>query len=223
MCRDCPRAQRLRKWVPTPIWTLGMVQGCDAPAGPSDRMGFAWAARWDSNRMGRGTRTVDHGVQPDPGCARTSRDQHHRKCRRNGLRRLGGLGSCGGVDRVFDPARLRTDAGGPTVGRSPRRRPRRRRCLAARRGFGCHLLQSRRLARRMRRRNRVVGDPQHPCRPVAPAPFAARWLAPDESRGSTLACRTLHTRAAAQIRPPGGMSSLHPRTRAPRSDSLERR
>ena len=39
MCRECPRAQALRKWVRTPIWTLGMVQGGDAPAGPSDRMG----------------------------------------------------------------------------------------------------------------------------------------------------------------------------------------
>ena len=72
-----------------PFGLRGMVQRCDASAGPSHRMGFAWAARWASRRMGRGARTVDHGVQPDPGCARTSRDQHHRKCRRNGLRRLG--------------------------------------------------------------------------------------------------------------------------------------
>lgn len=170
MCRECPRAQALRKWVRTPIWTLGMVQGGDAPAGPSDRMGSAWAARWASRRMGRGSRTVDHRVRPHPGCARKSRDQHHRKCRRNRLRRLGGLGSCGGVDRVSDPARLRADAGRPNARRSPRRRPRRSRCLAARRGFGCHLLQSRRLARRTRRRHGVVGDPQHPRRPVAPAP-----------------------------------------------------
>jgi hypothetical protein len=171
--RECPRAQPLRKWVPIPIRRSGKCfPGYDALAAPSHGWGsrggemglMPYGPRWPHRRS---------WVQPDSGCARTSRDQHHRKCRRNGLRRLGGLGSCRGLDRVFDPARPRADACGPTAGRSPRRCPWRSRCIAAGRGFGCHLLQPRRLARRMRRRHRVVSDPQHPRRPIAAAPFAA--------------------------------------------------
>jgi hypothetical protein len=158
----------------------GAASGMRRTGRPEPSYGVRVVARWDSSRMGRGAHTVDHGVRPDPGWARNSRDQHHRKCRRNGLRRLGGLGCCGGLDRVFDPARLRADAGGPTAGRSPRRCPRRSGCIAARRGFGRHLLQPRRVARRMRWRHRVVGGAGRasPARwglPPSLWPPAGRW------------------------------------------------
>ena len=152
----------------------GNASGMRRTGRPEPSHGVRVAARWGSGRMGRGAHTVEYGVRADPGCARRSRDQRYRKCRRNGFRGLGGLGSCGELDRVFDPARRRADAGGPTAGRSPRRCPRRSGCIAARRGFGCHLLQPRRLARRMRWRHRVVGDSQHPRRPNAPAAARGR-------------------------------------------------
>ena len=40
--RECLRAQPLRKWVPTPIWTLGNASGMRRTCRPEPRMGFAW-------------------------------------------------------------------------------------------------------------------------------------------------------------------------------------
>jgi hypothetical protein len=40
--RKCPRAQPLRKWVPTPIWSLGNASGMRRTCRPEPRMGFAW-------------------------------------------------------------------------------------------------------------------------------------------------------------------------------------
>jgi hypothetical protein len=167
--RECPRAQALRKWAPTPIWTLGTASGMRRTGRPEPSYGVRVVARWDSIRMGRGAHTVDHGVRPDPGCARNSRDQHHRKCRPNGFAGWVVLGVVAGwVACSIPPDCESTQAVRLLVGVLGRSG-----CIAARRGFGRHLLQPRRVARRMRWRHRVVGDPQHPRRPVEPAPFPA--------------------------------------------------
>jgi uncharacterized membrane protein YeaQ/YmgE (transglycosylase-associated protein family) len=48
--RECPRAHALRKWVPTPIWTLGNASGMRRTDRPEPRMGFAW--RRDGTQAG---------------------------------------------------------------------------------------------------------------------------------------------------------------------------
>jgi hypothetical protein len=117
------------------------------------------------------------------------RVRHSSKGERNGVRRLGDLGSCRGLDRVFHSSRRRT-SDGPTARRRPRGCawwcPR----VARRRGIGRHVLQRRRLARSFRWCRHAAVDPEPAWQPLRPAPLAVDSVIGERHEGA-LARKTI--------------------------------